>query len=214
MSNELTTTEQATEQSQTNVINYNPVFPTLTASVLLDLPVENMIEDLLKLDVNTDNYSGGWTTYFSNQNIDNVRGAKELKEAIYGVSCAFAREMKYEVNYDKCSIRVWANVMRKGGYHVAHDHKQATISGTFYARVEDDMSPLVFKNPTSIYRAKEPFIRPEDMTAFTSENLVVVPKVNTMVLWPSWMSHEVLEMKVPGPRISFSFNVDFLPPGV
>lgn len=216
MSNEVVTTEQPVDVSatkQVNTINYNPVFPIMTANVLLDLPVEDMSDDILKLAVDTRNYSGGYTTFFNGQNIDEVRGVKALKEAIYGISCAFGREMKYEVNYDKCSIQVWANVMRKGGYHAMHSNNRSMLSGTFHARIDDKMSPLVLKNPTQSLRAKEPYVRPQDMSAFTSETLCVKPEVNTLHIWPAWMEHEVPEMTESGPRITFSFSVDFLPPG-
>lgn len=211
MSNEVTTTEQT--EPQLNVINYNPVFPTLMAQVLLDLPVEDMNEDILKLAVDTKNYSGGYTTFFNQQSIEHVRGVQQLKEAVYGVVCSYGRELKYEMNYDKCAINIWANVMRRGGYHIPHNHPRTIVSGTFYSRVEDDMSPICFYNPTTIYRGNEPVVRPQDFTAFTSDTLTIKPKVNHMLIWPSWMVHEVTQMEVSGPRISFSFNVDFLPPG-
>lgn len=215
MSNELTTTQEATQEPQKNVINYNPIFPIMMAEVLLDLPIEHMVEDVLKLsNVNDDNYAGGFTTYFTKQDIDHIRGVKELKEAIYGISSAYGRELKYEANYEKCSIQVWANVMRKDGYHVYHNHQRSVFSGTFYARTDDKMSPLVFHNPTMPLRSKEPEVRPQDKSAFTSETMMVTPKNNTLVLWPSWLCHEVPKMTESGPRISFSFNVDYLPPGV
>lgn len=213
MSNQLTTTEERGEP-QVNVINYNPVFPTLMAEVLLDLPVEDMMEDLLKLGVNEDNYSGGYTTYFNRQNIDNIRGVKELKDAIYGVSCSYCRELKFETDYDKCSIEVWANVMRKGGYHIPHHYNKKIVAGTFLVRSVEDMSPIVFHNPTSMLRGKEPVFLPKDATPFTAEKMVITPKVNTMLIWPAWMVHEIPKMEVSGPCISFSFNVDFLPVGV
>lgn len=213
MSDELATTDQPVEL-QKNVIQYNPVFPVMISQVLLDLPVDDMVEDTLKLAVDTKNYSGGYTTYFNQQDLESVRGVKELKEAIYGVSCAFGRELKYEANYEKCSIQLWVSVMRRGGYHTQHNHHKSFLSGTFYARVEDDMSSLIFKNPTQLFRGKEPYIRDQDRTAFTSDAMYVTPKVNTLHLWPGWLEHEVPEMLVSGPRVAFSFNVDFLPPGV
>lgn len=207
-------TEVQAPEMQKNVINYTPVFPVMTASVLLDLPVEDMIQDVLQLATDTKNYEGGYTTFFNKQNIDLVRGVKELKEAIYGVTCAFGRELKYEMNYDKCSIELWVSVMRRGGYHPPHNHPRSTFSGTFYARVDDKMSPLVMMNPTSSLRMHDHYIRPQDAGAFTSEAMTVKPVNNTMHIWPSWMSHYVPEMVESGPRIAFSFNVDFLPPGV
>ena len=216
MSNELTTTEATTTQEpQKNVINYNPIFPIMMAEVLIDLPIDEMVEDVLKLpDVNTDNYPGGYTTYSNHLNIDHIRGVKELKEAIYGITCAYGRELKYEANYEKCSIQLWLNVMRRGGHHGYHAHQRAVFAGTFYARVDDKMSPIILYNPTMPFRSKDPDVRPQDRTAFTSETMEIIPKNNTLIMWPAWLSHMVPKMVESGPRISFSFSVDYLPLGV
>ena len=205
------TAEMATEDY--NKINYEPVFPTLTLSVKLKVPTDKMASELIALAGDVQNYEGGYTTFFNGQSIDHISGVKELKEAIYGVACAFGRELKYECNYEKCSIQLWANVMRKGNYHAPHHHARSIFSGTFYAQTDDQMSPFVMINPTRDNRMHEPVIRNEDVGPFTSETLMIKPKVGTMNMWPSWLYHYVPSMAVDGPRVSLSFNVDFLPPG-
>jgi uncharacterized protein (TIGR02466 family) len=210
MSTELTPTT-----NEKNVINYNPVFPVMFADVKLDLPIEDMAQDILSLAVDTENYDGGYTTFFNRQNIEHIRGYKQLMEAIYGVVLAYTREMKYEVNADKCSIHAWASVMRKGGFHGVHNHPRSQFSGTFYIKCDETTSPIVFHNPTEPFRMHDPLVgRPEDFTPFTSPTMSVQPKENTMMIWPSWVNHHVEKMHVGGPRIAISFNVDFLPPGV
>ena len=211
---EVATTEQPTE-NQKNVIRYNPIFPALMLEVDLELPIADMTKDMVKLANGRTNYHGGFTTYFDSPNvIETVRGVAELKQAIYGVATNFGRELKFEANYDKCSIHLWGSVYNKGGYHPPHNHPRSVFSGTFYASIADDMSPLIIMNPTAPFRGHEPAFRPQDATAFTAESMVVKPKANQMLMWPSWLYHHVPEMTVKGPRVAFSFNVDFLPPGV
>lgn len=213
MSNAVTTVPEQDPNAK-NVINYNPVFPTMMAQIKLELPTENMAQELLQLAVDTENYEGGYTTYFNGQTIDHIKGIKELKEAIYGVSVAYCRELKFDLNPDRCGINVWANVMRKGGHHGIHNHPRSVVSGTFYVKAEEDHPPIVFINPTSDLRMHEPIVkRPEDFTAFTSPTLMIQPKPNDMLIWPSWINHHVPKSASSSPRISISFNVDFLPPG-
>jgi len=212
MSNEVATTELP--EMQPNVINYEPIFPILTAGVLLDLPIEEMVNGILKKAVDIKNHTSGYTTYFNRENIDNIEGVSLLKEAIYGISCSFGRELKYELDYERCALHLWANVMRKGDYHEMHNHPRSIFSGTFYARIDDTMSPLVIKNPSISNRMHEPVVvRPEDNTPFNASLIVIKPKVNNLHIWPSWLEHKVPEMEVGGPRVSFSFSVDFLQPG-
>ena len=214
MSNELTTTEQTTQEAPAkNVINYVPVFPVLTANVLLDLPVEHMVEDVLKMVGDQKNCPGGYSSLYNNQSIDNLRGVKELREAIYGVSCAFGREMKFEANYDKSSIQLWVDVMRRGNYHTTHNHPRGVFAGTFMIRSDPKMSPVTFVNPNATHRMHDPFVRQEDLGPFTADAMVINPEVGSLVIWPSWLQYQMPEMTEPGPRISFGFNIDFLPPG-
>lgn len=223
MSNEVAVTEntQSTDTEQPdpnakNVIMYNPVFPVMTASVNLEMPVEDMAEDLLKLASDTVNYDGGFTTFFDRQRIDYIRGFKQLEEAIYGVTNSFLRELKYEVNPQKCSIHTWASVMRHGGSHGIHNHPRSVVSGTFYIQCDKESVPLVIENPTNAFRMHEPAVsRVEDFTPFTSPSMVIEPKPNMMVIWPSWLYHYVPKVTKDNsvPRIAISFNVDFLPPG-
>lgn len=211
MSNEVTTTEQT--EPQLNVINYNPIFPILTGSVLLDLPVENMVEDILKLSNNESNCPGGYCSLFSNQSIENVRGVKELRDAIYGISCAFGRELKYETNYDKSATNLWFDVMRRGNYHTPHNQPRSVFAGTFTVRADAKMSPVVLVNPNLSNKMHDPFVRQEDFGPFTADGMVLEPKVNILHVWPAWLQYQVPEMTEPGPRISFGFSIDFLPPG-
>ena len=214
--NALVTTNAASytaDTSEFNKLNYQPIFPTLITTVKLDLPLAEMKAGLLQLAGDSKNYEGGFTTFFNRQDLDHVTGIKALKEAIYGVACAFGRELKYECNYDKCSIQLWVNVMRKGCYHPPHNHARSTFSGTFYAEVSDEMSPFIFFNPTKDFRMHDPVVRPEDASPFTSEQMIMKPQTGSMSMWPSWLYHHVPQMQVEGPRISLSFNVDFLPPG-
>jgi len=196
-----------------NKLNYQPIFPTLITTVKLDLPVAEMKAGLLQLAGESQNYEGGFTTFFNNQELDHVTGIKALKEAIYGVACAFGRELKYECNYEKCSVQMWVNVMRKGGIHPPHNHARSIFSGTFYVEVDDTMSPFAFINPTKDLRMHDPLVRLEDAGPFTSEQMIIKPEIGSMSMWPSWLYHYVPQMQVDGPRVSLSFNVDFLPPG-
>ena len=95
-----------------------------------------------------------------------------------------------------------------------HNHPRSIFSGTFHAQIDDTMSPLIIKNPNNLNRMHEPIIvRPEDNTPFNAPLMIIKPKVNNLHIWPSWLEHKVPEMEVGGPRVSFSFSVDFLQPG-
>jgi hypothetical protein len=76
----------------------------------------------------------------------------------------------------------------------------------------------MLRNPTHVWRGKEAMVLAKDMSAFTSEWMVIQPKPNMLYVWPAWLEHRVplldREKPMAGPRISFNFTVDYLPLGV
>jgi len=213
MSEELTTTETE-PKLQKNVISYSPVFPILTGAVLLDLPIDDMVEDVIGLVGDQKNCPGGYCSLYSELNIDNLRGVKEMKEAIYGVSCAFGRELKFEDDYDKSAIQLWVNVLRRDNYQTIRSHQRGVFSGLIAIRTDNKMSPILFKNPSFDQRSHEPFVRPQDLSPFTADTMSIIPEVGALNIWPSWLQYSQPEMVESGPQISFGFTIDFLPPGV
>jgi hypothetical protein len=212
MSNEVAVQDQPSEEK--NVINYNPIFPTLTAVVNIDLPIEDMARDLWTLAGETENCDGGYTTFMTRQTIDHIKGIDEAKQAIYGIACAFGREQKFEVNYDKAAVNIWANVMRRGGIQSPMSHTNSYFAGVINISVAEDDSPLLLSNPTYLYRGHEGFIRPDDYGPFTAPSMSMKTKNNQLLIWPSWLQYAVPKMKTSGPRVTLGFTVDFLPPGV
>lgn len=199
-----------------NVITYDPIFPVMMASVLLNLPVTDMVDYIRQID-QQENSDVGFTTHIGSYNSENLKpmpGYLQLEEAILGVITSFARELKYDVDPERCGIQLWANSMKKGGFHSIHNHPHSSFSGCFYLSCSENTSPLLIHNPTMPFRMHEPFIvDPTNYTAFTAPSLTITPKVNTMFVWPSWLSHSVPKMKTNEERISIAFNVDYLPIG-
>ena len=48
-----------------------------------------------------------------------------------------------------------------------------------------------------------------DYSPYNAPQFTLPTPPNTLLMWPSWLSHEVPVMKVKGPRITFSFNVSY-----
>lgn len=100
---------------------------------------------------------------------------------------------------------LWVNLLRPGGTHSGHIHPHSVISGTFYVAVppgsgglklEDPRLPLMMAAPP---RAPD---APEDSQTF----VYAEPKPGMVLLWESWLRHEVPPSAAKGDRISVSFN--------
>ena len=93
---------------------------------------------------------------------------------------------------------LWVNLLRGGGHHSAHIHPHSILSGSLYVeapkgagaiRFEDPRLPLMMAAPT----------RPETFVS-------VEPRPGLLLLWESWLRHEVLPGSGKGERLSISFN--------
>lgn len=194
-----------------NVIMYNPAFPTLMAEIeLTDIPIEELTEDLLRQSGGQENYEGGWTTYFSQEKLNHIRGFDKVAQAAVGVSVSYAKEMKWNVKPEDARLFIWANVMYKKGIHPIHRHPLASVSGTFYVKCNEKSAPIQFYSPMAPLRMHEPRPAPADQGPFTSDTLTLSPKPSTMLVWPAWLEHSVLQHQDNEARISISFNVDFV----
>jgi uncharacterized protein (TIGR02466 family) len=190
-------------------VDFFPVFPILMGHVALDLPVAEMSKDMIALAGSRVNYEGGFTTYFSKENLDGRVGIDDLKDAIFNVAMVYADQAKWEVKREEINIELWGSVIHKDGFHGPHRHARSHLSGTFYAQVPNNASPIVMLNPTTALRMNEPFILPKDYMEFSAPELPIPPKVNDMFVWPAWLEHFVNTShgKAEDVRVAYSFNV-------
>ncbi len=100
---------------------------------------------------------------------------------------------------------LWVNILKPGGSHSGHIHPHSTISGTLYLEVpagagairfEDPRLPLLMHSPPRSADA------PDAMRSFVH----VAPRPGLLLLWESWLRHEVLPNGAKADRLSVSFN--------
>jgi uncharacterized protein (TIGR02466 family) len=119
---------------------------------------------------------------------------------------AFAKECAFDLGGRKLKLdSLWVNVLKPKGTHSGHIHPHSVISGTIYVTVpegagglklEDPRLPLMMAAPTPLPDA------PEEAQRF----VYVAPAAGTILLWESWLRHEVPAGTAREDRISISFN--------
>lgn len=100
---------------------------------------------------------------------------------------------------------LWINVMPAGGVHAAHIHPHSAISGTYYVQVPKHASAIRFEDP----RLPLMMAAPSRRARARRENkpfVTVEPKRGTLLLWESFLRHDVPLNRARGTRISLSFN--------
>jgi uncharacterized protein (TIGR02466 family) len=116
----------------------------------------------------------------------------------------FARTLEFETAKLVCDS-LWINVMDKGGLHAAHIHPHAAISGTYYVALPQGASAIRFEDPRLGLMMAAP---PKRARASRESQTFVtaLPKPGTVLLWESFLRHDVPPNAAKGARISVSFN--------
>jgi uncharacterized protein (TIGR02466 family) len=100
---------------------------------------------------------------------------------------------------------LWVNVLKPGGGHSGHIHPHSIISGTLYLEVPDGAGAIRFEDPRLPMLMHAPPRRsdaPREATTFVA----VAPVPGMLLLWESWLRHEVLPSVAKADRLSVSFN--------
>ncbi|CAN5415430.1 TIGR02466 family protein [soil metagenome] len=144
-------------------------------------------------------YLGGYTSYGSLDRLHLVSSvfaglARRLDPHIK----TFARDLRYDLTGRKVAITdCWLNVMPAGVVHSLHLHPTSFISGTYYVQLPKGAGALKFEDPR-LSRM---------MAAPPRPSFVSVPaKAGDVILFESWLRHEVPPARYAGDRISISFN--------
>ena len=108
------------------------------------------------------------------------------------------------------SLTAWGNVIRSGGYHIAHSHPNSHWSGVYYV----DVGKIDKNHP---YNGCLEFVDPRsgaNMVTVDSLPLLnryhISPMPGLMILFPAYLEHFVHPFIGEGERINIAFNVKIL----
>lgn len=149
----------------------------------------------------------GYTSYASLDDLP-VRAPvfADLQKHLDTHAKAFAKVLAFDLRGRRLRLdSLWINVMGSGAHHAAHIHPNAVISGTYYVSVPDRAAPIRFEDPRLSHMMAAPPKKPNASRA-EQRFVTLAPKPGTVLLWESWLRHEVLTNAARQPRISVSFN--------
>lgn len=154
--------------------------------------------------------NGGWQSWdfidevMSNNPLSNLR-SKILQMAYY---CAD------EFGFSQYTLRIlnaWINVNNYGNSNDLHNHPGSILSGVYYLSVPDCCSGrLQFVRDINYQMMKESWGMSNNFSYNSEINEVITtfePRNDSMVMFPSWLTHSVSKSASDGERISISFNI-------
>jgi uncharacterized protein (TIGR02466 family) len=156
------------------------------------------------------NYPGGYTSYGSMSQLQHFSSSfGELEKKLTRHVQAFARALDMnlkgrEIHMTDC----WVNIMPEQTAHSLHLHPLSFISGTYYVRTPAGCPGLKFEDP----RLSKFMAAPPKTANARDENrqYVTYPaEAGNVILFESWLRHEVAANRVREERISISFNYNW-----
>ena len=152
----------------------------------------------------------GYPGYTSFASLDDlaarIPAVQTLEKILDRHAAAFARSLHWDIKGGKpiCDS-LWVNVLPEGGSHTSHIHTNSVISGTYYVAVPQGAGPIVYEDPRhALMMAAPP--RKSNAPAELKSHVSLKPEVGSLLLWESWLRHEVPINRADGLRISISFN--------
>ncbi|MFP5520191.1 MAG: TIGR02466 family protein [Bdellovibrionia bacterium] len=162
-------------------------------------------------DWSSKNYPGGYTSYGSLTNMWELSSTFEiLKNELDKHVRKFAKSLEYDINpRDLQIVSLWINIMPPQVTHSWHIHPHSVISGTYYVRTPKNCSAIKFEDPR-ISRFMNTPVRKKTAAPERQWHYHHSPKAGEVVLFESWMNHEVPPNPARSERVSISFNYDWI----
>jgi len=122
----------------------------------------------------------------------------DLAKILTRHAAGFANECAFDLGRKPKLDSLWVNLLKSGGHHGGHIHPHSIISGTLYVEAPKGSGSIRFEDPRlPMMMAAPP--RPDSF-------VTVEPRPGLLLMWESWLRHEVLPGAGKGERLSISFN--------
>lgn len=156
-------------------------------------------------------YPGGYTSYATLNRLDqfstsflNIRNKIDLQVQ------KFSQHLDMDLQGRKLIMtNFWVNIMPPKTVHSMHIHPLSAISGTYYVQTPKNCSAIKFEDPRIVCFMGSPPRKTrarDDNQRFIS----LTPQAGQVILFESWMRHEVPPNLSRQNRISLSFNYDWI----
>jgi uncharacterized protein (TIGR02466 family) len=130
----------------------------------------------------------------------------DLKKKLDRHAASFAKALAFDLDGRRLVLEdLWVNLLKPGGGHSGHIHPHSVLSGTIYVAIPPGASALRLEDPRLAMMMAAPpreADAPESLRSF----VYLQPAAGTVLMWESWLRHEVPANAAKTDRLSVSFN--------
>jgi uncharacterized protein (TIGR02466 family) len=163
-------------------------------------------DDLAGRQWSKDHGYAGYTSYASLNDLPRRDPALgDLAKLLTRHAAAFARDCAFDLARKPKLDSLWVNLLKSGGSHSGHVHPHSIISGTLYVEIPKGAGRIRFEDPRlPLMMAAPP--REKNAAEQLQPFVTVEPRPGLLLMWESWLRHEVLPGSGRSERLSISFN--------
>ncbi len=187
-----------------------PLFPTLVWKMQLSRdtyePINAKIESkLMELAQATPELSTNGKLQ-TDQTLHHLPEFQDLNNIINGAATGVLDFLK--IVYESLELTgCWANISPPGDGHRPHTHPNNYLSGVYYVQTQEGANTISFDDP----RPQTNIISPatSEITDENAGQIHITTREGLLVMFPSWLQHQVPRNKSQKARISIAFNIMF-----
>jgi len=150
-------------------------------------------------------------SYTKNKKLLHEEKLNRLKEEVLQHVHNYAKEV-YKIDLSRIEFYIttsWCNKFTKGDYGLPHRHRNSIFSGVFYIDTTEDCGELVLQSHCEMRPSPAFEFDFTEWNIFNSASWAIPPKANTIVMFPSLLSHYINANNTETERYSVAFNIFF-----
>ena len=152
----------------------------------------------------------GYPGYTSYASLDDLPTRAPAFSNLVTVLDKMAHEFAERLHWDLGKARLqcdslWINILGEGGHHSGHIHPNSVISGTCYITMPEGAGRIKYEDPRLPMMMAAPRLKP-DAPSDAQRFHYIAPAPGEVLMWESWLRHEVMTSQSEDARISISFN--------
>ncbi len=134
---------------------------------------------------------------------------KPLCDCIDGMAATIADSMNMRRDRQLVIETFWVNINPKYAYNALHEHPESVVSGVYYVQSDEKSGHLRFRDPRAGKRMN-PWPVAEDKKSDQRhwDRVSHKPIAGRLIMFPSWLEHDVEANLSDQERISISFNMN------
>ena len=103
-------------------------------------------------------------------------------------------------------VAMWAVINKKNSYNVKHNHQNCYLSSAYYIKKPENSGDITFHDPKEAKTYRFPEVKKH--TNYSAQSITIKPDEGDLLIFPSYLYHDVGTNLSDEERVVVSFNID------